>query len=430
MSSFRSSFFHDASGRSRPWCWTLNNPTVAEKEAVITRSREAINDGTLRYLVYGEEVGESGTPHLQGFLQFANACGMRSVKDLVSARCDCSKARLPLQAIEYCKKDGVFFEEGTPPAYSGRTAAATEAARTKAEERAADLLVMIKNRVPYSVIAEKYPAHFFNGASRISSLATLLIEPPPDSCEVDCVWYYGVSGIGKSKRAHFECGLSPTGYYLKDPGTKWWCGYRGEGVILIDDVDPAHADALKYHMKQWGGNFSFHAEFKGGGMKIRPRKIVVTSQYSIYEVFSRVDPKCLAAMERRFREVEMTVSWETPTPPPTPPPTPLIPSPQTAVCGGVSVVGTPRESPLPLSPFHLSDWEHPTPLTSLYCGETLLDEEGDYPVGNDPTRLAYTEPLPPLGKRVDRAWSDDDEEGLSETELRERKRRGKMERIE
>jgi len=58
--------------RSRSWCLTVNNWTVDQLAAL-----KGLTGVT--YGVMGREVGESGTPHLQGYLRLTNATTMRGV---------------------------------------------------------------------------------------------------------------------------------------------------------------------------------------------------------------------------------------------------------------------------------------------------------------------------------------------------------------
>jgi hypothetical protein len=64
------------------WCFTLNNYTgdnlkrldsLVETEEIVT------------YLIYGREVGESGTPHLQGFISFSKAVRMLVAKMMIGS---------------------------------------------------------------------------------------------------------------------------------------------------------------------------------------------------------------------------------------------------------------------------------------------------------------------------------------------------------
>ena len=101
--------------RSKDWCFTLNNYTAEEYEA--------ITHGEYKYLSVGKEVGESGTPHLQGFVQFAVRLRMQTVKSLPGfARAHLEVRRgTPVEAAKYTQKDGDFIEDGTIVTQGART---------------------------------------------------------------------------------------------------------------------------------------------------------------------------------------------------------------------------------------------------------------------------------------------------------------------
>lgn len=52
---------------SKNWCFTLNNWAQVELQHV---SDLATADASVLYLVAGREVGDNGTPHLQGLICF------------------------------------------------------------------------------------------------------------------------------------------------------------------------------------------------------------------------------------------------------------------------------------------------------------------------------------------------------------------------
>lgn len=101
--------------RAKRWCFTLNNYTNAEH----LHLAGAIGDERLgiEYLIYGKETGESGTPHLQGFVIFKAAVRLSTAKSrLALGRAHLEVARgSPQQASEYCKKDGDYEEYGELP---------------------------------------------------------------------------------------------------------------------------------------------------------------------------------------------------------------------------------------------------------------------------------------------------------------------------
>lgn len=108
------------------------------------------------------------------------------------------------------------------------------------------------------------------------------------------IWIRGPSGVGKSHSVWQKYTVEEV--YLK-PRSKWWDGYRGQDVVLVDDMDIYHK-SLGGDFKDWGDKWPFHAERKGGSMNIRPKKIIVTSQYSIEEIWD--DEQTRDALNRRF----------------------------------------------------------------------------------------------------------------------------------
>ena len=86
---------------AKRWCFTLNN--YKEEDIKGISSNSSINE----YII-GEEVGESGTPHLQGYIEFKTKKRPMGVfkefNNIHWEKCKGSKA----QNIEYCKKDGKY----------------------------------------------------------------------------------------------------------------------------------------------------------------------------------------------------------------------------------------------------------------------------------------------------------------------------------
>ena len=94
--------------RAKNWCFTLNNYTPADVDRLATE-----NDAVC-YLIFGREVGASGTPHLQGVVCFQSRKRLSQVKEYIGAA-HCSVTRHLSQSIDYCKKDGDFTEIGQRP---------------------------------------------------------------------------------------------------------------------------------------------------------------------------------------------------------------------------------------------------------------------------------------------------------------------------
>lgn len=103
-------YFWSDMSRAKNWCFTLNNYTQENEDALLS----AFDSGRAVYLIYGKEVGSSGTPHLQGFISLASRARLQSLnRDFVQAHW--TVARDIGASIEYCKKEGSVRELGLSP---------------------------------------------------------------------------------------------------------------------------------------------------------------------------------------------------------------------------------------------------------------------------------------------------------------------------
>lgn len=92
---------------AKHWCFTLNNYTDEEFHALQALGTEKAYD--IAYLVFGKEMGQEATPHLQGFVSFTKRKRLTQVKPIISNRAHLEPAGgSPRQASEYCKKDGML----------------------------------------------------------------------------------------------------------------------------------------------------------------------------------------------------------------------------------------------------------------------------------------------------------------------------------
>lgn len=238
-------------------------------------------DPAICYIKGQQEIGEGGYEHWQ-LMVIAKKIRRNALKRLF-----CQTAHLDLsrsQAAEaYVWKDetaveGTRFEIGEKPFNRSKK---TDWALAKQKAQAG-----LINEVPDDVYIKYYRT--------LKQIAMDNMGRPDDLLSVSGIWIHGPPGTGKSHYARQHHGHS---LYLKAQN-KWWDGYQGEKTVLIDDYD---TNTLGHYLKIWADKYAFMAEMKGSSVQIRPDRIIITSNYTIEQLFP--DPILAAAINRRFYKI-------------------------------------------------------------------------------------------------------------------------------
>lgn len=275
-------------GRRRNFCWTLNNYTPEDMRALETIKCRAIG--------YGEEVSKTGTPHLQGWIAFTNGktlmSAIKALPDACHVECmlgDCQ------HSVVYCSKlQCVYHTRGQVPQSrrkasqtNGKKGGEAEKRRWKdAFEAAQDGRL---DEVPCDIRMRYY--------GTIKRIRADHLPTPDEVSELTNVWIYGPSGTGKSRHVR---DTYPDLYTKLN--NKWWDGYAGQETVLIDDFDK-YDIALTGSLKRWCDHYPFPAELKGSVRSIRPKRIVITSNYHPRDIWD--DQQSLGPIMRRFKVVHM-----------------------------------------------------------------------------------------------------------------------------
>lgn len=289
-----------SSDRVRSWCFTKNNYSESDEDIIYDLAFKC------RYIVCGKEVGESGTPHFQGFLYFDNKVRFSTLKEYLPDGSHIEVMRgTHSEAINYCKKgeqsheewkslgiDGPnfgfnadFFESGEKPG---------DCTDGGAKEKIRWDMVMANamegnwKGIPVDVMIR-------NGRGIQYAVHKLMTRNLTDTTE-QMLWYWGNTGTGKSRKARDDYPDA----YLK-MCNKWWDDYTAQDAVIMEDFDVEHA-VLGHHLKIWGDRYSFPAETKGGKIDIRPRIIIVTSNYHPNMIWRT--EQALGPILRRFNCVE------------------------------------------------------------------------------------------------------------------------------
>lgn len=266
-------------GRYYGWCFTINNPTEQDKEELKKMQEEKV----YKYLVFGREKGEEEeTPHYQGYVLLKLKKALTGVKKMLTrAHLEPQRGNFA-QAIEYCKKEGDFYEDGEPPMDQ----------QTKGK-RGREFWEETKDLAKKGKLDEIDPKVYIQYYKSLQSIAKDHAVMPPDAEDTTGEWYYGETGTGKS----YEARNNNPGFYLK-MCNKWWDNYQGEEVAIIEDFDKQH-QVLGYYLKIWADRYAFPAEIKGGKINIRPSKIIVTSNWHPNEIWT--ERQTIEPILRRFK---------------------------------------------------------------------------------------------------------------------------------
>lgn len=194
------------------------------------------------------------------------------------------------KSIAYCKKGNKFMEAGKPPM--------TPKDKGQVEKnRWAQILIDAKSG-NFDAIDPKVQVLQCRNLAFIHQRA-LGTKKHPDTT-TQHIWLWGKTGTGKSRMAR---DMYPD-MYLK-LANKWWDGYLGQDVVLIEDLDAKLNFDLGEHLKRWADRYAFPVETKGGHLStIRPRVIIVTSNWAPQMIWAEAG--YIEPLLRRFVVVEVT----------------------------------------------------------------------------------------------------------------------------
>lgn len=243
--------------RGRYWCFTINNPTEDEESRLHTL---VTDNEDVTYVGWGKEVGESGTPHFQGYLELAGKLRLGGVKLLAGF----GRAHLELrkgtqeEAVTYCKKDGEYTEYGSLVQSRRGKRNDLEAVKELIDEGATD-----------GDVADAHFGTFVRYHRGLAAYKRAKYQKKSRDVKVFVLW--GAPGVGKTRWV-FE--RHPDVWIGSDPTLTWFDGYQGEEVVLLDDF---RGDANPAFVLRLLDRYPLLVPVKGGYVPWRATTIYITS---------------------------------------------------------------------------------------------------------------------------------------------------------
>lgn len=261
--------------------WFLTYPQCSESKECALEFFKTLN---IEEAVVCEEKHEDGSPHLHAYVKLEHGVDVKKAPtyfDLNGFHGNYQAARSWRACQEYVKKDGNYITFNID----------IESAEQKRAKRNREIIDRPLDELIESGIVSMMQV------PNIKKAKLIYEECKHNKFEVDPtqkrgLWIYGPPGVGKSFKARQYPDL-----YIKSQN-KWWDGYVGQKNVLIDDFD-RQGECLSHYIKIWSDVYQTTGEVKGGTVNLNYNKIIITSNYSIDEIFCNDSVLC-EAIKRRF----------------------------------------------------------------------------------------------------------------------------------
>lgn len=281
--------------RYRRICFTVNNYTDEEYDFLTEEF-----PSNCRWLIIAKETGDSGTPHLQGAALLNDSIRFSALKKMVGFK------RAHLEAMRgtpesnriYCtKQDPNPFEFGSIEKNQGKRSDLVSAI-TKIRAGATLKQLATGEETDASSLVK-----FHRGLSILRSLSKQPRLSPPK-----VFWFWGPTGTGKT-RAAFEIatkfGKHADDFWISTGDLKWFDGYDGQSVAILDDFRAKHASSFAFFLRLLD-RYPAMVQIKGATVSWDPTIIIITCAYNPVTCFStRAShiPEDIEQLDRRISRI-------------------------------------------------------------------------------------------------------------------------------
>lgn len=264
----------------RSWCFTLFDVAWSVKDA---------QQSEIKYLIYQKEkCPTSNREHYQGYCELLSKVGIKKFKSILNSESAHVESRKGTrdQARAYCQKEDTRidgpFEYGVWEHSQGH--------RSDLDT----LVTCVKEGLTDLQLLDKIPSTFARYYKTVDKIRSVLDkEKSRDFRKLKVYVYWGAPGTGKTRTVYTK---GPV--YNYNWRAKWWDGYEGEDILLIDDFNGNYDFELLLNILD---GYQLRLEIKGSHTYARYTQVYLTSNFPPDKWYPFQEN--IAALYRRITEI-------------------------------------------------------------------------------------------------------------------------------
>lgn len=328
--------------RSKSFTFTWNNYESTENWEEMLNNFAKIK---CEFLCFSKETSPTtNTKHLQGYFTLNSVARLSTINNHLQHKVHLETAKkCKLANYRYCSKTGKAWVWDSFSKFEGwidkskqTDIIKSERQKKKDTEEKYKKCIILAKQNKMDIILNEYPQIYLQYKEKLNAIRLdfsiqermFLNNEYGNFFKCHFLWLWGPTGLGKSYfcsiisyllnkfyetiNQQFNKPFQPLEVYYKNKN-KWWDRYNNEQIVIIEEASPETMKTSGHYYKQWIDEYPFNPEVKGATLNyIRPKFIIITSNYSLKRCFSddnnftNLREEDYEPLKRRLHEYHLT----------------------------------------------------------------------------------------------------------------------------